>query len=73
MWMNLESIMFREISQTEKDRYSMLSLTCGILKIKQMNVYNVYNKRNRFTDIENKLVVTSGEGDGGGGEMWVWD
>ena len=29
-WMNLESIMLREISQTEKDKYSMLSLICGI-------------------------------------------
>ena len=29
-WMNLEGIMLREISQTEKDKYSMLSLICGI-------------------------------------------
>ena len=28
--MDLESIMHSEISQTEKDKYSMLSLTCGI-------------------------------------------
>ena len=30
MWMNLERTMLSEISQTEKDKYSMLSLTCGI-------------------------------------------
>ena len=29
-WMNLESIMLSEISQSEKDRYHMISLICGI-------------------------------------------
>ena len=29
-WMNLEGIMLREISQTEKDKCCMISLTCGI-------------------------------------------
>ena len=29
-WMDLEGIMLSEISQTEKDKYSMLSFTCGI-------------------------------------------
>ena len=28
-WMDLESIMLSELRQTEKDKYSMLSLTCG--------------------------------------------
>ena len=28
--MNLEGIMLGEISQTEKDKYHMISLTCGI-------------------------------------------
>ena len=31
-WMALESIILSEISQTEKDKYHMISLTCGILK-----------------------------------------
>ena len=31
-WMDLEGIVLSEISQTEKDRYCMISLTCGILK-----------------------------------------
>ena len=48
--------MLSEISQTEKDKYCMISLICGKSKI--------YNKlgnitKNRLTDIENKLVVTS--------------
>ena len=29
-WMNLESIMLSEISQTEKNTYPMISLICGI-------------------------------------------
>ena len=29
-WMDLDGIMLSEISQTEKDKYRMLSLICGI-------------------------------------------
>ena len=29
-WMDLEGTMLREISQTEKDKYCMISLICGI-------------------------------------------
>ena len=29
-WMDLESIMVSEISQPDKDKYHMISLTCGI-------------------------------------------
>ena len=42
----------------------MMSLICGILKIIQMKVYS---KTERLTDTENKLVVTTGERDGGQG------
>ena len=30
VWMDLESIMLSEISQSEKDKYHMISLICGI-------------------------------------------
>ena len=30
MWMDLESIRLGEISQTENDKYCVVSLTCGI-------------------------------------------
>ena len=36
-WMDLEGIMLSERSLTEKDKY-YISLVCGILKIKQMNI-----------------------------------
>ena len=29
-WMDVEGIMLREMSQTEKDKYCMVSLICGI-------------------------------------------
>ena len=29
-WMDLEMIILSEVSQTEKDRYPMISLICGI-------------------------------------------
>ena len=29
-WMDLEIIMLSEVSQTEKDKYHMISLICGI-------------------------------------------
>ena len=31
-WIDLDGMMLSEISQTEKDKYSMLSLICGIYK-----------------------------------------
>ena len=32
MWMDLKIIILSEVSQTEKQKYHMTSLTCGILK-----------------------------------------
>ena len=29
-WMDLEIVILREVSQTEKDKYRMISLICGI-------------------------------------------
>ena len=29
-WMDLKIIILNEVSQTEKDKYYMISLTCGI-------------------------------------------
>ena len=37
-WMQLEYIMLSEISQSEKDRYPMISLICGIWETQQMNI-----------------------------------
>ena len=37
IWMDLEIVILSEVSQTEKYKYHMISLTCGILKKKITN------------------------------------
>ena len=39
-WMDLEIIILSKVSQTEKDKYCMISLICGISKIQQTGEYN---------------------------------
>ena len=36
-WMDLEIFILSEVSQTEKDKYHMISLICGILKKNDAN------------------------------------
>ena len=50
--MNLKSIMKGDMS--EKDKYCMFSLICGILKTRQINAYN---KTETYSDTENKLCL----------------
>ena len=38
-WMDFEGIMQSEISQTEEDKYYMISLNVGIQKIQQSSEY----------------------------------
>ena len=61
-WMDLEIIILSEASQTEKDKYHMTSLICEINKKTYKRTY--LQNRNRHTDIENKVMVTKGEGVG---------
>ena len=46
-WMDLEGFMLSEVSQTEKDKYCVISLICG-------------SKKTELTETENKLVVARG-------------
>ena len=55
--MDLQGIMLSEVSQTEKDKYHMISLIYGIQNMTQMYLWN----RNTLADIENRLAVTKGE------------
>ena len=64
-WMDLEIVILSEVSQTEKDKYHMISLTCGNLKKKKDTDELIY-KTERASDIENKLMVTKGERGGEG-------
>ena len=56
--MDLEIIQFSQLSQTEKDKYCVLSLDIWNLKLVQMDENNDIEKDSH---IENKRVLTSGE------------
>ena len=46
-WLDLESIMLREINQTEEDKYCMVSLICGIKnkKKKDLNLIETVSRK----------------------------
>ena len=50
--------MLSEVSQREKDKYCMMS---HIWNFKNIINSSIKQKRSRFTDTENKLVVINGE------------
>ena len=64
MWMELECITPSEISQSEKDKYHVISLICGISETKQRKKERI--KKTRLSNTENKLVVARGGGWGMG-------
>ena len=67
-WLDLGIIILSEVSWTEKDKYRMISLICGILK----NVTNELIYKTKIdSQTENKLMVTKGER--GGDKLGVWD
>ena len=58
-WMDWEIVILSEVSQTQKDKYHMKSLICGILK-KQGYQWTHLQNRSIVMDVENKLMVTRG-------------
>ena len=46
-WMNLEIVILSEIKQTEKDKYHMVLLACGILKMIQINLFKKQKETHR--------------------------
>ena len=58
-WMDLEIIILSEISQTEKDKYHMISLMRNLKKWYKL-IY--LQNRNRLTDVENKHDYQRGKG-----------
>ena len=51
-WMDVETVIVSEASQTEKDKYCMISLTCGIQK-------NGANELINKTEIELQMQKTN--------------
>ena len=59
-WMNLQIILLSEISQKEKDKLYMVSLTCGSnICCRSTHLWN----KNRLTGTENRRVVS---------RVWLW-
>ena len=55
---------------SEINKYHMISLICGIQNMAEMNLTT---KQSRFTDVENRLVVTKGRGrERHGLGVWGW-
>ena len=61
-WMELETVILSEVSQKEKDKYHTLSLISGIYCTVQMKL----STEKKIMDLENRLVVAKGEGEGVG-------
>ena len=50
-WMDLEIIILSEVSQTEKDKYHMISLICRILKkMIKMNLFTKQKQTHRLRE-----------------------
>ena len=65
-WMDLEIIILSEISQTEKDKYHMISLICGIQNMTQTNLSTKQKQTHRH------IEQTSGcQEEGGVGKCWI--
>ena len=60
--MEIETLILSEISQKEKDKYHMISLISGISYTAQMNL----STEKKIMDLQNRLVVAKGEGEGVG-------
>ena len=56
-WMELEIVVLSEVSQKRQIPY-YIAYMWNLKKIEQMNSFKI---RSRVTDVENKLMVTTGE------------
>ena len=61
-WMDLEIIILSKVSQKEKDKYHMISLTCGIKNMMQMNL--VYETETGSETWRADMWLPRGSGDG---------
>ena len=61
-WMKLEPVTQSEVSQKDKDQHSILTHIYGILKDGNDNPIC---KTERDTDVQNRLLDSVGEGEGG--------
>ena len=62
-WMKLEPIIQSEVSQKDKDQYAILTHIYGIQK--DGNDNPICKTEKRDTDVQNRLLDSVGEGEGG--------
>ena len=62
--MDLENVILSEVSQTEEDKYHMISLICGTLKIIQMNLYAKQKQTHRYRKLTCGYQRGEGMGEG---------
>ena len=62
-WMELKTLLLREVSQIEEDKYHMISLIPGIQYTAQRNL----STEKKSMELENRLVVAKEAGEGVGG------
>ena len=62
MWMDLVYIMLSEISQTEKDKYHLISVISGILKKKKKQANLKKHRHKKCTHTKLKLIGTENSG-----------
>ena len=65
--MDLEMVIVSEVSQTDKDKYHLISLMCGILK---NGSHELIYKRNGGTDVKNNPMAEHRRIDAS--ELWCW-
>ena len=57
-WVELETVILSEVSQKQKDKYYMISLIWNLIYA-QINL----STEKKLMDLENRLVVATGEGE----------
>ena len=72
-WMDLEIIILSEISQTEKDKYHMISLICGIQNMTQMNLSTKQKQTHRHREQTSGCQGGGGVGKGRIGSLGLAD
>ena len=60
-WMDLEMIILSEVSQTEKDKYHMISLICGIQFLKNDTNELIYKTETDLQVLKTNLLLTKGK------------
>ena len=68
--MDLEIIILSEVSQTEKDKYHMISLVYGILKVNTMKLFSKQKQTHRLR--KQTYGYQRGRGEGKD-KLGVWD